>query len=385
MKCKISLKTTFFNYVFVSLTVLISIYGCGNKIETQNSPNNKNQKDSTLKQVIYTCPMHEEVRSVNKDDKCPKCGMNLEEMKDGSMNDTAQVKMHSDKYSVKLTTDPSSTKAGQDVTLNFTVTNNETKEVIKDLEVIHEKILHLIIVSKNLAYFDHIHPEMNSDGSLSVKTNFKYGGDYVLFADLTPKGEKKNQVFDLPLKVEGESVPQQTLTPRNTFEIEGYTATFTTNPTKLVTNKSIEIIVNLKKTVKQVIYTCPMHPEVKSTKKNDKCPKCGMNLEEMKQGSGNVKDVTNLQNYLGALGHMVIISEDASMYLHVHPMEAEDKEHSNEHNSMNNKKMESDKVTKSGPNVMFHTIFPKPGIYKVFAQFNPGGKLITTNFVVKVN
>ncbi len=25
-------------------------------------------------------------------------------------------------------------------------------------------------------------------------------------------------------------------------------------------------------------YTCPMHPEVTSTKEGDKCPKCGMNL-----------------------------------------------------------------------------------------------------------
>jgi hypothetical protein len=27
------------------------------------------------------------------------------------------------------------------------------------------------------------------------------------------------------------------------------------------------------------VYTCPMHPEVKSDKEGDKCPKCGMALE----------------------------------------------------------------------------------------------------------
>ncbi len=27
------------------------------------------------------------------------------------------------------------------------------------------------------------------------------------------------------------------------------------------------------------VYTCPMHPEVKSDKAGDKCPKCGMALE----------------------------------------------------------------------------------------------------------
>ena len=29
------------------------------------------------------------------------------------------------------------------------------------------------------------------------------------------------------------------------------------------------------------VYTCPMHPEVKSDKPG-KCPKCGMNLEQKK-------------------------------------------------------------------------------------------------------
>ncbi len=113
--------------------------------------------------------MHPEVKSMNKDDKCPKCGMNLEEMKEGVMNDS-QMKMHSEKYSLMLNTEPQKVKAGEEVALNFNLMNNETKQSIKDLEIVHEKILHLIIVSKNLAYFDHIHPEMNADGSLSVKT-----------------------------------------------------------------------------------------------------------------------------------------------------------------------------------------------------------------------
>ena len=182
---------------------------------------------------------------------------------------------------------------------------------------------------------------MNPDGNLSVKTKFDRGGDYVLFADLTPKGEKKNQVFDIPVKVSGDPVQSIPLTPRNTFETEGYTAVMTTEPSDLTINKSTEIIVNLKK---------------------------------------NGKDVTNLENYLAALGHMVVISEDASMYLHVHPMEAEGSG-MGDHGNM---KMDSDKITKSGPDVVFHTNFTKPGLYKVFAQFNPGGKLITTNFVVNV-
>lgn len=333
-------KALFSILISLFLISLIVFANACNKNSRDEKQIETTKKDTIVKQIVYTCPMHPEVRSMNKDDKCPKCGMDLVEMKDGSMNDT-QMKMHSDKYSLMLNTEPQIINAGEEVKLNFSLVNNETKQTIKDLEIVHEKILHLIIVSKNLAYFDHIHPEMNADGSLSVKTKFDKGGDYVLFADLTPKGEKKSQVFDIPLKVTGEPVANIPLTTRNTFETEGFISTMTTDPSDLVTNKSTEIVVKLAK---------------------------------------NGKDVTDLKNYLGALGHMVVISEDASMYLHVHPMEAEGKGHE-DHGNM---KMDSDKMTKSGPNVVFHTNFPKPGIYKVFAQFNPGGKLITTNFVVNV-
>ncbi len=315
--------------------------GC-NRNEQIQKPAGEHKKDSTVQQIIYTCPMHPEVRSTKKEDKCPKCGMNLVEVKEGSMNDQ-HMKMHSDKYSLNLTTLPQNPKAGEEVTLNFSLINTESKQQIRDIDIVHEKVLHLIIVSKNLAYFDHIHPEMNSDGSLSVNTKFDKGGDYVLFADLRPKGEKESQVFDIKLKVSGDQIENIALTPRTTFETDGYTALMTTEPADLVANKSTEIVVNLKK---------------------------------------NGKDVTDLKNYLGALGHMVIISDDASMYLHVHPMEADAKEHG--HGNMKDMKMDSDKMTKSGPNVVFHTNFPKSGIYKVFAQFNPGDKLITTNFVVNV-
>lgn len=345
-KQKFDLKYFSQSLFFVVTIIFMITYlsACTKKDETQKSSDAAKQIDSTVKKAVYTCPMHSEVRSMNKDEKCPKCGMNLVEMKDGSMNDP-EMKMHSEKYSLILTTEPKNIKADEEVTLNFSLLNKDANQPVKDLEIVHEKIFHLIIVSKNLAYFNHIHPEKNSDGSLYVKTKFNKGGDYILFADLKPKGEKESQVFDIPIKVSGEPVENIPITPRSTFETEGYTATMITEPSELVEGKSTEIMVNLKK---------------------------------------DGKDVTDLKNYLGALGHMVVISKDASMYLHVHPMEADDKSKNNKDDEMKGMKMDSDKVTTSGPDVVFHTNFPKAGLYKVFAQFNPGGKLLTTNFVVNV-
>ena len=80
----------------------------------------------------------------------------------------------------------------------------------------------------------------------------------------------------------------------------------------------------------------------------------------LQRGSEPVKD---LRPYLGAMGHCVIISEDTTEFLHSHPQE--------------------------GPGakanvVSFHTVFPKPGKYKVWGQFDVAGKMLIADFVVAV-
>lgn len=62
--------------------------------------------------------------------------------------------------------------------------------------------------------------------------------------------------------------------------------------------------------------------------------------------------------YLGALGHVVILDEKAEQYVHVHPV--------------------SDTETK------FATQFSESGMYKMWAEFQFDGKVITYPFVIKV-
>ena len=72
--------------------------------------------------------------------------------------------------------------------------------------------------------------------------------------------------------------------------------------------------------------------------------------------------ITNLQQYLGAAGHVVALTEDAEQYLHVHPME--------------------EKAT--GPDAKFMTTFPKGGIYKLWGQFKHENELLIVPFVIEV-
>ncbi|MEP7218751.1 MAG: hypothetical protein ABI876_07525, partial [Bacteroidota bacterium] len=95
------------------------------------------------------------------------------------------------------------------------------------------------------------------------------------------------------------------------------------------------------------------------------------------------KPITDLEPYLGAMGHAVLLSSDTKVYLHTHPMEG-----GTDHGSMDHGTMKSDSgagaATEHGPNVIFHTNFPSAGYYKVWGQFQHRGKIVTAPFVLKV-
>jgi hypothetical protein len=105
------------------------------------------------------------------------------------------------------------------------------------------------------------------------------------------------------------------------------------------------------------------------------------------------KPVTDLDPYLGAMGHAVILSSDTKLYLHAHPMESGTEQGSTsgamDHDSMKpgtsmDSHMEAEAGTDRGPDVIFHTNFPVPGYYKIWGQFQHHGKIITAPFVVRV-
>lgn len=79
---------------------------------------------------------------------------------------------------------------------------------------------------------------------------------------------------------------------------------------------------------------------------------------------GKTKEgISNLEPYLGAVGHVVIISEDAEQYLHVHPLDEKS----------------------SGPEAQFMTTFPKAGTYKIWGQFQHQGNVFTVPYVIEIH
>ena len=257
------------------------------------------------------------------------------------------------KYAADLKIEPAEAQAGQDVNLVFTVKDKQGA-VNKNLKVVHEKLMHLLVVSDDLAQFDHVHPEQQTDGSFRLKYKFPNGGVFKLYSDFTPQDTQQIvNVFDV--KVAGAAREK----------------------TPLVADKE------LVKTIDGLTFTMKTGEPLVAANGT------ALNFY-VTDASG--KPVTDLQPYLGAMAHFVVISEDTTKFLHVHAMEGETtktegtgghEKNNDQHGEMEMDVKPSDNNA-AKPTVMAHTEFPTGGIYKIWGQFQRGGKVFTVPFVLNV-
>ena len=85
---------------------------------------------------------------------------------------------------------------------------------------------------------------------------------------------------------------------------------------------------------------------------------------------------------MGAMGHLVIVSQDFKHYVHAHPLDFEGVEHPGmEHHHQDPTVLERGRAVLFGNgtkwDVVFHAVFPEPGRYRAFAQFKHKGKVLT--------
>lgn len=72
--------------------------------------------------------------------------------------------------------------AGTETELSFTITDVSTGTTVKDLEIMHERPMHLILVRDDLNHFDHIHPTLEGE-EWAVQYTFTAGGHYRIWID----------------------------------------------------------------------------------------------------------------------------------------------------------------------------------------------------------
>ena len=246
-------------------------------------------------------------------------------------------------YSIDLKTNPTEVKAGEDTALTFEIKSPEG-ETVKNFEIVHEKPMHLLIVSSDLDEFYHLHPEIQPDGLF--KTNFKFpnGGNYQVYADFTMKSLPQ-AVQNFTVKVSGKERAKVELKPDRKFEktVEGL---------RFVMKPNGELLSGNELMIDYEIYDAENKP------------------------------VTDLENYLGAKAHFVIISQDLQEFVHAHPMSGDNvKSEKHSHGAEHGEKMAN---MANISTVSAHVAFPKASIYKIWAQFQRGGKIITVPFTVDV-
>ncbi|HEU4388973.1 MAG TPA: heavy metal-binding domain-containing protein [Blastocatellia bacterium] len=297
---------------------------CEMKLVLQTSPKPAavNQADS------YTCPMHPEIRS-DKTGQCPKCGMSLIPADPGIPED----------FDLTIECTPRAIKPAQPIRLRFVVVNPKTRVPVKQFALMHEKLFHLFIVSQDLSEFQHIHPELQPDGSFTIQTVLPREGVYKIYADFYPV-DGNPQVLQRSLVTAGyhgdlfRSIAR--INPGSTMAglIDGTKVELKLDPVSPIAGKPVTLKYHL-----------------------------------VDENTG--EPVKDLRPYLGAWGHTLILSEDQTDYVHSHPSELVP---------------ESTSVqTKGGPDITFEALLPRPGNYRVWTQFQRGETLSTIRFDLRAD
>jgi hypothetical protein len=273
--------------------------------------------------TLYFCPMHPDV-TAKTPGTCSKCSMKL--VPGDPWNER--------EYLLDLKTTPVAPKPGGPVRLRLTVLDPDSKNPVRDFAVVHDKRFHLFVVSQDLEDFAHIHPEQDESGSWTIDHTLTRTGYYRIYLDFLPIG----------------GTPQVLARTVATAAHDGDLAT---SIPRLVPDRSL---------VKSADGTTVQLSVLPST------IVAGRTVKLQYQLSENGKPVTDLEPYLAAWGHTLVLSEDALEYVHAHPIEYLPPDAPD---------------VKGGPTITFDATFPKPGRYRLWTQFKRRGTVSTTSFTVE--
>jgi hypothetical protein len=266
----------------------------------------------TDREETFWCPMHPDVRSADAG-KCPLCAMDLVPIPPPKIGEY-KLDVHADR----------DRRTGTIRGLRFAVREPDTSAIVENLQVVHEKSFHLFIISRDLRFFDHVHPERRDDGSYELRQVLP-AGEYMLIADFLPVGGTSQMVqraivsgrpalASVAAATGGEMV--------RTLTADGLNVTLEAGP--MVAGK-------------EVLLT--------------------FSVTDARTGI----PVTDLQPYLGAPAHMLIVRADLGDAIHAHPEEG----------------------ATGGPTVSFHPLVPAAGDYKLWIQFQRAGRVVTVPFVLR--
>lgn len=196
--------------------------------------------------------------------------------------------------------------------LSFTI-RDQDGEPVTSYDVQHEKLLHLVVVRRDLGGYRHVHPTLDeATGAWTTPLDLD-AGSWRVYADFTP-ADGEASLAEADLSVAGEFRPTSLPAVSDTASVDGYDVHLARDGSALA-------------------------------------------LHVTRGG----QEVSDLEPYLGAYGHLVAIRAEDMSYLHVHPQEGA-----------------------AGPEVAFHAEFEKGGRYRLFFEFQHGGRVHRAEFTLAV-
>ncbi len=274
----------------------------------------------------WFCPMHADVTAPAAG-RCHKCDMALIR---GNPFDTRE-------YALDMRTTPAAARAGAPVRMEFTVRHPGTATLVESFELVHDKRYHLFVISQDMTEFQHVHPEPQPGGAWALDVTLPKAGYYWIISDFVPTGGSP-QFVARPLITAGFAGDVGTgaarLTPDTQLikTLDGITATVAYEPATLLAGEYGHLMFSLR-------------------------------------DAATNQPVTDLQPYLGAFGHTLIMSEDMRDAVHSHPSPGPDSDVSR---------------GRGGPNVTFEGYMPRPGVYRAWTQFLRNDRLTTFTYTFRV-
>jgi len=275
--------------------------------------------------------------------KCPRCGMDLVRAAPFDVRD----------YQLDFRTVPALVKPGQKTSLRFRILHPGTGEQIRKFEVVHERQYHLFVISQDMEYFQHIHPEEMPDGTWTIDVTLPKAGYYKVLSDFMPTGGA-SQFIARPLVT------------------SGYAGDLAADSAHLIPD-TVPM-----KTVDDITATVDYDP---ATFQTGLYGHLNFHLTDKNTG----RPVTDLQTYLGAFGHTLIMSEDMVDYVHSHPLDilAKPDDDGGPPVFLIPPGADLEKL-RGGPDVTFEGLMPKPGRYRAWTQFRRHDKIYTFAFTFEV-
>jgi hypothetical protein len=203
------------------------------------------------------------------------------------------------------------------VTLRFQITDAQGMAVTT-FAMDQTKLMHFYLVRSDLTGYQHLHPEMAPDGTWSAAVQPLQAGTWRAYTSfIADHGSKQTAVvLGDKITVPGEAMPQRLPKPTMTTTVDGYTLTVHGD---VMAHMSHEL---------SVTVTC------------------------------GGKRVTDLEPYLESYAHLSAFHKGDLTFAHLHPHGAA-------------------AIGHGGPKLIFETMFPQPGNWRMYLQFQTHGTLHT--------